>query len=77
MEVVSHRIQGGKDQVKKVNVRLPASATYDPGPLHPALDRALAILSARFPDLIIDEQDVFLRPEGWKELLELIPHKGA
>lgn len=57
-------------------MRLPASGNYGPGPLHPALDRALAILSERFPSLIVDDQDVFLKAKGWGELLELIPHKG-
>ncbi|KAF8606988.1 prim-pol domain-containing protein [Ceratobasidium sp. AG-I] len=68
-------VKGGKEQVKKVNVRIPASGNYGPGPLHPALDRALAILSERFPSLILDEQDVFLKTEGWGELLDLIPQK--
>ncbi|KAG8736472.1 hypothetical protein FRC10_009298 [Ceratobasidium sp. 414] len=70
-------VKGGKDQIKKVNVRLPAAGSFGPGPLHPALDRALSILSARFGDLILDEQDVFLKTEGWKELLELIPNKDV
>ncbi|KAG9123351.1 hypothetical protein FRC07_015058 [Ceratobasidium sp. 392] len=70
-------VKGGKEQIKKVNVRLPASGSYGPGPLHPALERALTILSTRFGDLILDEQDVFLKTEGWKELLELIPNKDV
>jgi hypothetical protein len=45
--------------------------------LHPALERALKILSDRFGELILDEQDVFLKAEGWKELLDLIPNKGT
>ncbi|KAG9103821.1 hypothetical protein FRC06_007799 [Ceratobasidium sp. 370] len=70
-------VKGGKEQIKKVNVRLPASGLFGPGPLHPALDRALKILSARFGELILDEQDVFLKTEGWKELLELIPNQDV
>ncbi|KAG8711876.1 hypothetical protein FRC09_020374 [Ceratobasidium sp. 395] len=50
-------VKGGKDQIKKVNVRLPASGSYGPGPLHPALERALKILSGRFGELILDDQD--------------------
>ncbi|QRW06470.1 DNA primase small subunit [Ceratobasidium sp. AG-Ba] len=68
---------GGKEQIKKVNVRLPGTGSFGPGPLHPALERALKILSARFASLILDEQDVFLKSEGWRELLELIPNKDV
>ncbi|QRV77525.1 DNA primase small subunit [Ceratobasidium sp. AG-Ba] len=70
-------VKGGKEQIKKVNVRLPGTGSFGPGPLHPALERALKILSARFASLILDEQDVFLKSEGWRELLELIPNKDV
>lgn len=68
-------VKGGKEQVKKVNVRLPASGSYGPGPLHPAIQRAVDTLQEEFGDVILDDQDVFLKSEGWQELLQLIPDK--
>ncbi|KDN41744.1 hypothetical protein RSAG8_07275, partial [Rhizoctonia solani AG-8 WAC10335] len=37
-------VKGGKDQVKKVNIRLPASGNSAPGPIHPTLQKSLSIL---------------------------------
>ncbi|KAB5595833.1 DNA primase small subunit [Ceratobasidium theobromae] len=68
-------VKGGKEQIKKVNVRAPASGSFGPGPLHPALRRALNILKDEFGDAILADQDVFSKSEGWQELLQLIPDK--
>ncbi|KIM26692.1 hypothetical protein M408DRAFT_72300, partial [Serendipita vermifera MAFF 305830] len=65
-------IKGGKEMVKKVNVR-----GGRPLPLPPALEEALGILSSEFfIPLILQDQDVFRkRKEGWDVLLDLIPDK--
>ncbi|CUA68839.1 DNA primase small subunit [Rhizoctonia solani] len=69
-------VKGGKDQVKKVNIRLPASGNSGPGSIHPALQKSLSILSDDFGDLILSDQDVFARPDAWQELLQLLPDKA-
>lgn len=69
--------QGGKDQAKKVNIRLPASGNSGPGSIHPALQKSLSILLDDFGDLILSDQDVFARPAAWQELLQLLPDKAV
>ncbi|KAF8492514.1 prim-pol domain-containing protein [Gautieria morchelliformis] len=64
-------IRGGKEQAKKVNVRLGKA-----GALHPALSTALDQLKNSFGELILSDQDCFASEEGWKSLLELIPDKS-
>ncbi|CAE6413399.1 unnamed protein product [Rhizoctonia solani] len=67
-------VKGGKDQVKKVNIRSSASGNT-PGSIHPALQKSLGILSEEFGDLILIDQDVFAKPDSWQELLQLLPDK--
>ncbi|CAE6426328.1 unnamed protein product [Rhizoctonia solani] len=69
-------VKGGKDQVKKVSIRPPASGNFAPGPIHPALQKSLAILLNDFGDLILSDQDVFAKPDSWQELLQLLPDKA-
>lgn len=60
-------IQGGKDQHKKVNIRLSSR------PLPPSIKESLDILGPAFTDIILEDQDVFRSEEGWRELLHLVP----
>ncbi|KIM26697.1 hypothetical protein M408DRAFT_330457 [Serendipita vermifera MAFF 305830] len=71
-------IKGGKEMVKKVNVRGGrGDSAGGPLPLPPSLEEALGILSSEFfIPLILQDQDVFRkRKEGWDVLLDLIPDK--
>ncbi|CAE6457758.1 unnamed protein product [Rhizoctonia solani] len=67
-------VKGGKDQTKKVNIR-PSASGNATGPIHPALQKSLEILSEDFGDLILIDQDVFAKPDSWQELLQLLPDK--
>ena len=60
-------IEGGKEMVKKVNVRT------NKGQLPPSLWSALELLRLIFVPLVLDDQDCFASQEGWETLLELIP----
>ncbi|KAI0066789.1 prim-pol domain-containing protein [Artomyces pyxidatus] len=60
-------VQGGKEQHKKVNVRV---GTRD---LPPSVQAALEPLVDIFSDLILADQDCFKSDDGWEELLKLIP----
>lgn len=79
-------IQGGKDQHKKVNVRLSSR------PLPPSLRcvrchsslswpefrrESWDELSGAFVRVILDDQDLFRSEENWRELLHLIPKNYA
>ncbi|KAI0090465.1 prim-pol domain-containing protein [Irpex rosettiformis] len=62
-------IQGGKDMVKKVNVRRGAA-----GPLPPSLQAVVdSYLKFAFPDIILDDQNLFSVRERWEEMLKLLP----
>lgn len=63
-------VEGGKEMVKKVNVRI------NNKPLPPSLWGALTILRALFNPLVLDDQDCFGPEEGWETLLQLIPDRG-
>lgn len=63
-------IEGGKEMVKKVNVRINNKQ------LPPSLSAALTILRMRFDPLVLDDQDCFASEEGWETLLQLIPDQA-
>ncbi|KAF8583303.1 prim-pol domain-containing protein [Ramaria rubella] len=67
-------IKGGKEQTKKVNVRIVKAGAM--GALHPSLSAAVAKLKTSFSELILSDQDCFVSEEGWQTLLELIPDKS-
>ncbi|KAL4079579.1 prim-pol domain-containing protein [Scleroderma citrinum] len=62
-------VEGGKEMVKKVNVR-----TSNNG-LPPSLWGALNVLRSVFEPLVLDDQDCFAFEEGWETLLQLIPDR--
>ena len=64
-------IEGGKEMVKKVNVRLGNKQ------LPPALEDALSTLRMLFSSLVLDDQECFGSEEGWEMLLQLIPDRGV
>ncbi|KIJ58249.1 hypothetical protein HYDPIDRAFT_34364 [Hydnomerulius pinastri MD-312] len=59
-------VEGGKEMVKKVNVRTSTK-------LPPSLWGAMTILRPIFKPLVLDDQDCFGSQEGWEALLQLIP----
>jgi len=63
-------VEGGKEMVKKVNVR-----QSNKGTLPPSLWGALDVLRLVFEPLVLDDQDCFASQEGWETLLELIPDR--
>ncbi|KAH0826589.1 prim-pol domain-containing protein [Lanmaoa asiatica] len=62
-------IEGGKDMVKKVNVRIGNKS------LPPSLWGALSVLRTLFNPLVLDDQDCFSSEEGWETLLQLVPDR--
>ncbi|KAF8842917.1 prim-pol domain-containing protein [Paxillus ammoniavirescens] len=60
-------VEGGKEMVKKVNVRTANRA------LPPSLWGALAVLRTLFNPLVLEDQNCFGSQEGWETLLQLIP----
>lgn len=69
-------IKGGKEQGKKVNVRLGAGKS-GPGILPPSVQTALNPLSVLFSDLILDDQNCFGTLKGYEALLQLLPSASA
>jgi DNA primase small subunit len=67
-------VKGGKEMTKKVNVRHNTKTKI--GGLHPALQTAVRILREDFNSLILKDQNCFGNPEGWAELLTLLPDGG-
>ncbi len=65
-------VKGGKEMVKKVNVRTSFKGKI--GTLHPFLQNALHILREDFSSLILRDQNCFGHAEGWAELLQLLPN---
>ena len=63
-------VEGGKEMVKKVNVRSSNKS------LPPSLSGALAILRMLFDPLVLDDQDCFGSEDGWETLLQLIPDQS-
>lgn len=63
-------VEGGKEMVKKVNVRIGNKQ------LPPSLWGALSILRTLFGPLVLDDQECFGPEEGWETLLQLIPDRG-
>ncbi|KAG6334972.1 hypothetical protein ID866_4128 [Astraeus odoratus] len=61
-------VEGGKEMVKKVNVRPPEKS------LPPSLRGARDILRTIFVPLVLEDQDCFASQEGWETLLQLIPN---
>ncbi|KAI6019960.1 prim-pol domain-containing protein [Pisolithus orientalis] len=61
-------VEGGKEMVKKVNVRTAKG-------LPPLLWDALETLRSAFVPLVLDDQDCFSSQEGWETLLQLIPDR--
>ncbi|KAI0701069.1 prim-pol domain-containing protein [Cytidiella melzeri] len=62
-------IQGGKDMVKKVNVRKGPA-----GPLPPSIKSVVDnILGSAFSDVILEDQDLFSSQDKWEEVLQLLP----
>jgi DNA primase small subunit len=69
-------VKGGKDMVKKVNVRSNVGLKgklVAPPSFHPFVQDAFDILRDEFNDLILDDQNCFASPEGWQVLLQLLP----
>ncbi|KAJ9117308.1 hypothetical protein QFC20_000455 [Naganishia adeliensis] len=66
-------IKGGKEQLKKVNVR----GSNDNGDLHPALFDALNDVKEMFVKTVLRDQDCFRQERGWETLLALIPDKDV
>ncbi|KAF8438135.1 prim-pol domain-containing protein [Boletus edulis BED1] len=62
-------VEGGKEMVKKVNVRTANK-------LPPSLWGALDILRVLFSPLILDDQDCFGPQDGWEMLLQLVPDRS-
>ncbi|KAG6377468.1 hypothetical protein JVT61DRAFT_15274 [Boletus reticuloceps] len=62
-------VEGGKEMVKKVNVRTGNK-------LPPSLWGALSILRVLFSPLILHDQDCFGPQDGWEMLLQLVPEKS-
>lgn len=60
---------------KKVNVRM--STKTGPGLLHPMISEAVAILSEKFAEVILDDQECFQDEKGWQRLLKLLPDGGS
>ncbi|KIJ11183.1 hypothetical protein PAXINDRAFT_164144 [Paxillus involutus ATCC 200175] len=60
-------VEGGKEMVKKVNVRTANRA------LPPSLWGALDVLRTIFTPLVLKDQNCFGSQEGWETLLQLIP----
>ncbi|KAI6040939.1 prim-pol domain-containing protein [Pisolithus marmoratus] len=60
-------VEGGKEMVKKVNVRTAK------GTLPPSIKRARDILRSIFEPLVLDDQDCFASQQGWETLLQLMP----
>ncbi|KAI6124462.1 prim-pol domain-containing protein [Pisolithus croceorrhizus] len=63
-------VEGGKEMVKKVNVRTAKG-------LPPSLWGALETLRSTFGPLVLDDQDCFASQEGWETLLQLIPDRSV
>lgn len=63
-------VEGGKEMVKKVNVRMSNKS------LPPSLWGALSILRTLFNPLVLDDQDCFGSEEGWETLLQLVPDRA-
>ncbi|CAG7849769.1 DNA primase small subunit; AltName: Full=DNA polymerase subunit A; AltName: Full=DNA primase 50 kDa subunit; Short=dPRI50 [Serendipita indica DSM 11827] len=62
-------VKGGKDMVKKVNVRVA-------GGLPPSLQSSLDILNENhFMPIVLEDQDCFGSRQGWETLLELLPDR--
>ncbi|KAI0338009.1 prim-pol domain-containing protein [Trametopsis cervina] len=61
-------IQGGKDMIKKVNVRKGTT-----GPLPPSIQGVLMELAEAFTDIILTSQNLFEVRGRWEELLRLLP----
>ncbi|KAL1406589.1 p48 polypeptide of DNA primase [Vanrija albida] len=62
-------IKGGKEQVKKVNVR----GGRDDVELHPSLQEALTTLKFEFTRICLQDQDVFRTQKQFDTLLQLLP----
>ncbi|KIK21278.1 hypothetical protein PISMIDRAFT_681508 [Pisolithus microcarpus 441] len=62
-------VEGGKEMVKKVNVRTTKG-------LPPSLWHARETLRTIFVSLVLDDQDCFASQEGWETLLQLIPDRS-
>jgi len=63
-------VEGGKEMVKKVNVRTSNKL------LPPSLWGALHILRMLFDPLVLDDQDCFRAEDGWETLLQLVPDRS-
>jgi DNA primase small subunit len=69
-------IRGGKDMVKKVNLRANPglkNKNMAPTSFHPFIQDAFNTLREEFKDLILEDQKCFSSPEGWQTLLQLLP----
>ena len=62
-------VEGGKEMVKKVNIRTNNKS------LPPSLWGALSTLRMLFDPLILDDQDCFGPEDGWETLLQLVPDR--
>ncbi|GJJ14891.1 hypothetical protein Clacol_009160 [Clathrus columnatus] len=62
-------VKGGKEQMKKVNVRFGKGGV---SPLHPALNAAFQHLKSSFYELVLQDQDSFSEEDNWKVLLEYL-----
>ncbi|KAF9230553.1 prim-pol domain-containing protein [Melanogaster broomeanus] len=63
-------VEGGKETVKKVNVRTISRI------LPPSLWDALTILRGVFDPLVLEDQNCFGHEQGWETLLQLIPDQS-
>jgi len=69
-------IRGGKDTVKKVNLRSNLGLKNKSQPLaafHPFVQDAFDVLRDEFNELILEDQDCFASSQGWQVLLQLLP----
>ena len=62
-------IKGGKEQIKKVNVRPKEDAR-----LHPFLQQAVEDLDDEFMRICIADQECFKAEREWQTLLALMPY---
>jgi len=71
-------VRGGKEQIKKVNVRGQPRDKDVTKSLHPSLKNSLNALGERyFAGLILEDQDCFADEQGWTTFLELLPDKDV
>ncbi|PVG01324.1 prim-pol domain-containing protein [Serendipita vermifera] len=69
-------IKGGKEMIKKVNVRMTMGKTGEVSALTHSLARSVETLSMEhFANIVLTDQDCFKSRKGWETLVELIPDR--